>query len=523
MTYSPTAFWTTLVAALLLIGSGCSLTPQMDTPESEADLPTAYDTPLLEDGPLFTESDSTRLDPVDWWTVFDDPALNTLIDTALVRNLDLERTRAVVDELASQFRIARAPLFPQANASGTYNRQSQPANTGIGGALGGDRGGSGAVPDRFTFDTYSLSLALSYELDFWGRLRNQRGAALERFMGSVDAVQTARQQVIAQTISTYFEIATLERQIALSEETIDVLTDRVELAEQRYDRGLTPSFELYALRQELQAAQAERPQLESQLADARGRISVTLARFIGGSDDAVTEAVQQAARTAPRSTVLAELQPVPPGLPSDLLMARPDVRADARQLEASRREIGAARANLLPSFSLTGEGGVQNSTLDDLLNIDQRFTTLIASITAPLFQGGRIRAEIGAAEARYRQNLATYEQTLRTAFQEVHAALTAYEKQQEQYALIRSQLEDASASASNQMRRYERGIGNYADALDAERNRLQVASRLASAEEALVGARIAVHRALGGAWVAPPETDDPRLFRETYSSDETRR
>lgn len=522
MTHSPVSFWTALVAAMLLVGSGCSLTPQMDAPESETNLPAAYDTPLLEDGPLFTEDDSTRLDPVDWWTIFDDPALNTLIDTALVRNLDLERTRAVVDELASQFRIARAPLFPQANADGTYNRQSQPANTGIGGALGGG-GGSGAVPDRFTFDTYSLSLALSYELDFWGRLRNQRGAALERFMGSVDAVQTARQQVIAQTISTYFEIATLERQIALSGETIDVLTERVELAEQRYDRGLTPSFELYALRQELQSAESERPQLESQLADARGRLSVTLAQFIGDSDDTVNEAVQHAARTAPREDVLADLAPVPPGLPSDLLMARPDVRADARQLEASRREIGAARANLLPSFSLTGEGGVQNSTLDDLLNIDQRFTTLIASITAPLFQGGRIRAEIGAAEARYRQNLATYEQTLRTAFQEVHAALTAYEKQQEQYALIRSQLEDASASADNQMRRYERGIGNYTDALDAERNRLQVASRLARAEEALVGARIAVHRALGGAWVAPPESDDPRLFRDTYRPDEARR
>ncbi|PEN08050.1 transporter [Longimonas halophila] len=499
---------------MLLVGSGCALTPQMDPPDAEAQLPDAYDTPLVEGGPLYAEDDSTRFNPVNWWTAFDAPALNALIDTALVRNLDLERTRAVVDEIASQFRIARAPLFPQATANGNYNRQSQPANTGIGGALGGG-GGSGAVPDRFTFDTYSLSLSLSYELDFWGRLRNQRGAALERFMGSVDAVQTARQQVIAQTISTYFEVAALERQIALGEETIRVLQQRVDLAEDRYDRGLVRSFEVYALRQELQAAQAEQPQRESQLADARGRLSVILGQFVGNVD----EAVMQAARSAPRDAVLADLQPVPPGLPSDLLMARPDVRADARELNAAQREIGVARANRLPSFSLTGEGGVQNSTLDDLLNIDQRFTTLIASVAAPVFQAGRLRAEQDAAEARYTQARATYEQTLLTALQEVHAALTAYEKQQEQYALVRDQLEQAEASAYNQMRRYERGIGDYATALDAERTRLQAEQRLTAAEEALVGSRIALHRALGGAWVAPPESDDPRLFRGTYRPD----
>ena len=510
MTYSPTALWSALIAALILVGSGCSLTPQMDAPEAEATLPDAYNTPLVEGGPLYAEDDSTRFDPADWWTAFDDPALNTLIDTALVRNLDLERTRAVVNEIASQFRIARAPLFPQATVNGSYNRQAQPSNTGIGGALGG--GGGGNVPDRFTFDTYSLSLSLSYELDFWGRLRNQRGAALERFMGSVDAVQTARQQVIAQTISTYFEVATLERQIALGEETIRVLQERVDLAEDRYNRGLVRSFEVYALRQELQAAQAEQPQRESQLADARGRLSVTLGQFVGDVD----EAVMQAARSAPRDEVLADLQPVPPGLPSDLLMARPDLRADARELNAAQREIGVARANRLPSFSLTGEGGVQNSTLDDLLNIDQRFTSLVASVAAPVFQAGRLRAEQDAAEARYVQARATYEQTLLTALQEVHAALTAYEKQQEQYALVQDQLEQAEASASDQMRRYERGIGDYAATLDAERTRLQVAQRLAAAEEALVGSRIAVHRALGGAWVAPPETDDPRLFRGDY-------
>ena len=517
MPYTLAGRWCALMAILLLVGSGCSLTPQMETPDSEAALPSTYSTPLADGAPVFSATDSTRFDPANWWTVFGDSALNALIDTALVRNLTLERTRAVVSELASQYRIARAPLFPQATGNGTYNRQVQPANTGIASLGIGGGGGEGAPdpPDRITFDTYSLSLALSYELDFWGRLRNQRGAAAERFLGSVDAVQTARQQVIAQTIQTYFEVASLRRQLALRTSIANLLEERVSLAEERYLRGLTPSFQVYALRQDLQTAQSELPQLESQLADARGRLSVTLGQFMPEVDAAIADA---GGRTPTKSAV-ADLAPVPPGLPSDLLMARPDVRADARQLEASRREIGAARANLLPSFSLTAEGGVQNSTLDDLLNIDQRFATFVASIAAPLFQGGRIRAEIGAAEARYRQRQATYEQTLRTAFQEVHAALVTYENQQAQHALVQQQLAEAEARASNQMRRYERGIGDYAAALDAERNRLQVALRLALTEEALVGTRVAVHRALGGAWVAPPAADDPRLFRDRYRPD----
>ena len=494
-----------VVATGVLLLGGCSLAPQVGAPETEATLPSSFDTAPPDT--LFPALDDTAAyAPAAWWEAFGDETLNTLIDSVLVRNLDLRRTAATIDELASQYRIARAPLFPSATGDGSVTRQEQPANVGIGGALGGGGAPDEAFPDRFDFTTYSLSLALSYELDFWGRLRNQRGAALQQFMASVDDFQTARQQVIAQTVSTYFEIRALERQIRLGQENVDLLQDRLALTEDRYDRGLATSFELFATRQEFEAAQADQPELEGVLEDARGRLALLVGRFAGSAADLLG---------SEREASLV-LEDIPSGLPDDLLMARPDVRASARRLEAARLEIGAARAGLLPSISLTAEGGVQSGSLDDLVRYDQRFSNLIANLTAPLFQGGQLRAEVAAARARHAQALATYEETLLTAFQEVRAALVAYSKQREQVNLLQQQETSAREAARTQRDRYLRGVGSFLDQLDAQRTLVQASLRLATAEEATVNARLAVHRALGGAWVPPPTADDPRLFRSSF-------
>ncbi len=511
-----------LAAALAAGVAGCSLAPTVAPPEAERTLPGAFagaaDTARADTSLPSAARDTAAYDAVAWWTGFGDPALNALIDTALVRNLDLKRTVAVVDELANQVRVARAPLFPSLNANGSVNRQSQPANVGIGGALGGAGGGgedSGQPTqtiDRFAFTQYTASLGLSYELDLWGRVRNQRKAALQRFFASVDDLQAVRQQIIAQTISTYFEIATLERQVRLGQETVDLLRERLALTEDRYDRGLVSSFELYTVRQNVEAARAEQPQLERRLYDATGRLAVLLGRFAGDE-----EAILGTAREA-----TLDFAPIPAGLPSDLLIARPDVRAAVRRVEAARLEIGVARASALPTLALTSEVGTQGSVLAQLVDVEQHFVNLVSSITQPLFRGGQIRAGNNAARARYEQQATTYEQTLLTAFQEVKAALVAYEKEKRRVGFLREQVASARASAANQQRRFTRGLGDYLAFLDARQALAQSRTRLAAAEQAAVGARLTVHRALGGAWVAPPEADDPRLLRGDYTPETER-
>jgi len=500
--------------AVLLTIAGCSLTPSIPPPGAEQELPNRFEAPPGDTTLPATASDTARYDATRWWTTYDDPALTALVDTALAANLDLDVARARLDELAAQFRIARAPLFPSINANGQANYQNQPANTGIGGAIGGggDNGGDQQPPgdgqqqqfqDRFEFTTYQATLGFSYEIDFWGRVRSQRKAALNQYFATAADLQTARLSVISQTISTYAQIASLQRQVRLGRRTIDLLEQRLAITEDRYARGLIPSFQLYSVRQSLQSARADQPDLENQLYDTQSRLATLLGRFAG----------EQRALLPDSLTIPIDPSAIPAGLPSDLLMQRPDVRAAARRLEAARQQIGAARADLLPTLSLTGQGGTQSSDLADLVDPGQAFANFVGQLTAPLFQGGRLRANLDAAEARYQQQAARYEQTVLTAFREVKASLVAYDKQRRRFREVQRQVEASQDAFQTQRDRYERGIGDVLSLLDAERTLVQARTRLAGVRLAVVNARLALHRAIGGPWTDAPSPDDPRLFR----------
>ncbi|WP_259121787.1 efflux transporter outer membrane subunit [Salinibacter ruber] len=482
----------------MLTVAGCSMTPEMSTPEAEQDLPDRFEAAPGDTTLPAAAADTAAYDATRWWAAYEDPALTALVDTALAANLNLEEAQGRVEELAAQFRIARAPLFPSVTANGQGNYQNQPANTGIGGAIGGGQG-----PDRFEFTDYQATLGLSYELDFWGRVRSQRTAALSQYFATAADLQTARLSVISQTISTYAQIASLRRQVRLGERTVGLLEERVAVTEDRYARGLVPSFQLYTVRQSLQAAQADQPDLERRLYEAQSRFATLLGRFAG----------EQRALLPDSMTVPLAPEPVPAGLPADLLMQRPDVRGAALRLEAARQEIGVARAEMLPSLSLTGQGGTQSSELADLVDPGQVFASFAAQLTAPLFQGGRLRATLNAAEARYKQQAARYEQTVLTAFQEVKASLVAYEKQRRRYREVERQVDTARDAFQAQRDRYERGVGDALALIDAERTLVQAQTRLAGVGLAVVNARLALHRALGGPWTDAEPVDDPRLFR----------
>ncbi len=507
-----------LVAGLLAVASGCSMTPEMTTPEAERTLPDTF-APVPGDTSLpAIAADTARYDATRWWSSFGDSTLTTLIDTALAENFDLKAARARVDELEAQFRIARAPLFPSVTANGQYSAQSQPANTGIGGAIGGGgsgdgdgSGGDGSTGDgqpqpsfdRFSFQTYQANLGVSYELDFWGRVRGQRKAALSQYFATAADLQAARISVISQTIAAYVQAATLQRQAALGQQTIDLLEQRLAITEDRYARGLASSFQLFTVRQNLEAARSEQPGLESQLYDTRSQLATLLGRFAGRERALLPDSLAASL----------DLSDVPAGLPADLLMQRPDVRAGALRLEAARQQIGVARAELLPTLSLTGQGGTQSSDLASLVDLDQRFASFVGQLTAPLFQGGRLRANVDAAEARYRQQAAQYQQTVLTAFREVQAALVAYDKQRRRFQYLQDQVDAARASFETQRDRYERGIGDLLALLDAERALYQAQTRRAAARAAVVNARLALHRALDGPWTDAEDVDDPRLFQ----------
>ena len=480
---------------LLATASACSLAPAPRMPATVVEMPEAYD---VEAPPAEVEPEALA-----WWRAFDDPTLDRLIETALTRNLDLREAIARLEELRHRYRIARAPLFPALSLSGDANRSSTPANTGLGSQFGGDDDGAGdgdggfpglgfAFPDRFEFTTYSASLGFSYELDFWGRLRNESGAAVRDFLASRGDAETVRLTVIGSTISTYLEVVSARAQLAIAEDNVDLLRERAELTRERYQAGLTNTFELYAIRQQYRTAESNLPGLRTALDDAEGRLALILGRYAGTIDDLLPAGLAPAI----------DPTPIPAGLPMSLLEARPDVMAAFERVEAARLRVGARRADLLPSISLNASGGFQSAEAENLFYVDQWFTNLIGGIVAPIFQGGRLRANLGAAGAQYDQALIAYARTVLGAYREVRTSLRQFENERERYAQVMEQVADARASLENQLERYQSGVGDYVEYLDARVNLNGAETTRVLAERGFGEARLAVHRALGGAWVA---------------------
>ncbi len=487
-----------LAPALLL--AACSFAPPPSLPAPAAALPDS-----------FTESRGAGgHDAREWWGAFRDPVLNTVVDSVLAANFDLAEAVARVQQARAQARIARAALFPALQASGSASDQDSPTNAGFGqqfrelagGEDGGSLPGGLQLSDRFGVTTYSLGVDFAYELDFWGRARNDSKAAAMQYLASESDYRAARIGVLSETITTYFEIVDLRRRTALARETVGVLLERVDLAEIRYDRGLVTSFELYQVRQELRNTQAGLPQLESQLVNAEGRLAILLGGFRAKLDAILPDS----------------LAPMPPGdavsagVPADLLLQRPDVRAAGERLEAARYSIGARRAELLPSLSFSGTIGLQSADADGLFNVDQWFRNLVGNLTAPIFQGGRIRNNLALAHASFNQVASAYGRTVVSAVHEVEAALAALGNEGRRHEFLQSQREEALASVALQAQRYGAGVGGYTDYLDALRALLNVESTLAEAQRDLALARLAVHRALGGEWTEPPHAlEGPRM------------
>lgn len=476
------------VLALACFLSGCaSLAPAPETPRVVAQLPEKF--PNQEDG-------IQPYDPVGWWQGFDDPVLDELVARADIANLEIEAAVARVSEARAAARAAGAALLPQISGSGSAQYSNSPlSGSGFGEILDRDNepaqppGMPGALPSRLTTRTYGLALNLSYEADFWGRVRNDARAATEEALAAESDLKTARLGVLADLISTYFQIVDLRASIGFTLESVDLLADRLERAEQRYASGLTGSFELYQVRQDYRQAQSSLPQMESELAAAEARLAVLVGAYPGTID--------LSRPMLPRLI----FEPVPAGLPSALLGQRPDVAAAAYRYEATRLRIGARRAELYPQLSLSGGVGTQGGEPAAAFDImDNWVLNLGAGLTAPIFQGGRIRANIDAAEARHAQQAANFAQTVLTAYQEVTAALADYEEQRQRYRFLTEQVREANASSRLQAERFAAGVADFNAYLDAQRTHLQALQSQSSAGRDVALARLAIHRALGGEW-----------------------
>ncbi len=473
----------------------CALAPEPALPELAPE-------PVPELPGSFAESSRTGAhEPLEWWRAFADPVLDEVVDTVLASNFDIAEAVARVQQARVRARLAEAAILPSVRARAGADSFDVPINAGIGAQLQelgledllGDAAGGITLPERLGLTTYALSADFAYELDFWDRVRHSSLAAGAELLASESDVQAARIGVVAEAITAYFDIVDLRRQIEIARETVDVLEERERLVEARYGRGLTDSLGLYRVRQDLRNTQAGLPQLDDRLAAAE----VRLAALMGGYREDVDELLPNAPGQPPVA------DPVPVGVPADLLLQRPDLLAAGHRLEAAGHEIEARRAELRPSLSLSGSIGLQTTDIGGIFNVQQWFGNLLSSLLAPVFDGGRLAGNVALAHTRFNELAAAYGRTVVTAVNEVEAALAGLRNQGRRHAFLSARREEAQATLALRSQRYRSGVGGYADFLDASRTLLDVESALAGCERNLALARLAVHRALGGAWTAP--------------------
>jgi len=470
-------FSLTAVSALLVL-AGCTTGTPYQRPAAE--LPAAWE--VRSDVALAADRFGAE-----WWKVYADPRLDRVVEDALLYNSNLLLAMSRVDEARAQLGIVASD--ESVGVGATFNRsRSQSSST------------SGTLPPgaQRERNNYRAGLNVSYELDLWGRLRSSTRAAQAELLGTEAARNGVRNVLVADVVQTWFALRALDEQVAVAQRSIGSRGEGVALQKKRYDAGVISFFELSQLQSELSAAQAQLPALER----SRQRAHTALAVLLGRSPKEIFEqrgpvSASSGADAAPEKAVPVV---VPAGLPSELLLRRPDLVQAEQGLIAANARIAAARASLFPAISLTGMLGSESAALGDLFTGPAGIWSLAAGLAQPIFQGGRLRAAVDAAESRERQAVLRYQQAIQGAFKDVRDAIDGQ-------MLARQQL-DAENSRVGSLRdtyrlarmRYDNGVASLLDVLDAERGLLAAELSRADALRAQRAAVADLFKALGGGW-----------------------
>jgi len=457
--------YSALFTAALL--SGCALGPDYERPE--VPLPERYG--AEQDAGAEAPSISAT-----WWTAFDDPVLVELVDKALANNADLAQAAARVEQADALLRQAGAALFPELGLDGsaTRSRSSQASGTLPPGAQ--------AVRSNF-----QVAATTAFELDFWGRLRRAREAARAQALASRYGRDTVQLTLTSAVAQSYLTLRALDAQVAVARETLASRERTQELIQRRADAGVASPLEV-------QQAEVSRASAAAQLAERirqRGLITHQLQVLTG-----------ELGLTVPADDLRKlPLPPTPPpGLPSALLDARPDVRQAEALLASSNALIGVAKAALFPSISLTGSFGGASAELSDLFDSNARIWSVGAVLDLPLFDAGRRRARVDEVSAQQREALAGYIQAVRGAFQEVNDALVNVRQAAEAEEALASQLKAARRALELSEIRYKAGYSGFLEVLDAQRNANQAEQAFIDNRQQRLIASVSLFKALGGGW-----------------------
>jgi multidrug efflux system outer membrane protein len=473
-----------LLPVVVLAIGGCQLAPEHQRPM----LPTNSQYPAA----LQSQQGTVVARETSWNTFFLDPRLRVLIETALQNNRDMQIAVTRIEEARGQFRVRNADRYPTLalGASAARSRSAIPA--GAAGSSGAAGGLSGAgVTERF-----SVQVGVSsFELDFWGRVRNLTESARAQYLASVEAQEAFRLSLLGDVAATYMSIRSAVQRIQLAESTVENRRDEVRISRVRLDAGIASALEFNQAQSLLLQAQTRLAELRLTLAQQQNYLGL----LTGASPADPLPEPLTLDRQLPDTALAA-------GLPSELLYSRPDIIAAEERLRSARANIGVARAAFFPSISLTGNAGYASGELSGLISSDNEFWSIGPSITLPLFDFGGREANLTVAEARENIAIAEYERAVQVAFREVADTLAGRRYLAEQLALQKENVVTLGNIAELARDRYDEGVVSFLQVLDAERTLFEAEQGLVQIQRAKMENLVNLYIALGGG-ASAAETD----------------
>lgn len=454
-------------AILPALLASCNVGPKFTKPE------TSVDGRFASKASGYTSDASVSA----WWRKFNDSKLNSLIDRAFANNHDLRIAAARVDEARALRTAARFDFFPTVTSDASYvNQRSSIAQSFAGRSR--------------SAELYDVGLDAGYEIDFWGRVRNNNKAALAE-LGTAEALRHDTLVLLsAEVARAYLELRGLQNQLAVAQRNATNQRETLKLTESLLQGGRGTELDTSRARAQLNTTLAAIPLIESNIRRDIHRLSVLI-----GEQPQVLLGDLLKSRPMPALPSIVRI-----GNPADLLRRRPDIRAQEFQLEAATARVGVAAADLFPRVTFNGRVALQAETLSGITKSGADTYSFGPSITWAAFDLGRVKAQIDASKARNRQQLAEYEKTVLGALEETENSLTEFGRQRARRDFLREASAASQQAAKLARERYQNGVADFLTVLDAERVMLEAESLQAESETLTATSLVAIYKALGGGW-----------------------
>jgi len=466
------------ISALIpvLLMTGCSQIPTYEKPKTE--LPDQANWKKL---PPKVDMQLGQSEQAWWKQLSGDDRLNSLIDEALEHNSDINIAKLNLQQARSVLTQNKAAQYPELSASGTLGRTKNTLN-------------QYPVDSEYTYGTFSLGALLSYEIDLWGKndaLEKQAQANLQATEADQKAVKLSVTAAVAQS---YLNLMALNQNVKLAQDTVDSRKETLELRQTQLKYGSVTPLNVHQAESELASVEIAL-QLQQQQRDLQLH---ALSVLVGQSPKALTKMIASGLQTKDLNSL--NSLPLPKGLPSELLERRPDIQAAEQRLIAANANIGAAKAALYPSISLTGLFGFSSEALNQLFSDDSIGWTTSAAIDAPIFDYGKRQSQVQIAEAQKQALVIQYHQTIRTAFKEVLDSLTNLQGSAKQLASQDRQVDALEKILDLSQKRFDAGYSSYLEVLDAQRNLFSAQLNRVDLKLNHAKALVNLYKALGGKW-----------------------